>query len=733
MKKEEIKRLALEGKLFWEGKKIVLDPFIEVEYFYEADAQEDGSIIVRGILRTKGKESAVEKCEALFPSSVIEGSIARFFKDPINPKWLIHKPQRFEKERKISFLKDCEERIVWKNILQRKDSLPVLILKDRSGAFTDLWIEDEEGRREMTLQDRCWEQDLLETDFIRKKVDSTNYYCPLDKVAKSLTFLLEMGWTILDFRGKRVVLQGKIDLFSSAAKDRVLLQGKIKYGEYEVDVAKVVGAFNRKDRFLDLSEDRVGLIELPAVFNDLAEEDIVPQGIAVRRAHIGLLEGIVFLPEGFQIADWKTILPGPDFHGTLYPYQQSGVDFLSFLYRSSFHGLLADEMGLGKTIQILAFLSTLRSPVPILIVMPTSLLFNWKQEILRFLPSKMKDITLASYAFLRQNIDLFQQTEYEAVILDEAQVIKNPESQIAGAVRQLKSRFRLAVTGTPIENRWEDLKSIFTFLMQGSLDLSPIPERAQKQIRPFTLRRKKEEVALDLPEKQEQIVWVEFQEEQRMFYDNYLKETQTEKMGSFEVFEAILRLRQICSHPHLVRNDYGGKSAKLERLFADLEEVIEGGAKVLVYSQFTTMLRLIEKEVVERKWNYVYLDGKTRDREKAVAQFQEDPQTQIFLISLKAGGVGLNLTAADYVFLFDPWWNEAVEAQAISRAHRLGRKKPVIARRYLAAETIEEKILKLKEKKLALVQGVLDFEEELKALSLHELKSLLDPALDLPQ
>ncbi len=713
---EEIKQQALKGNLSWNGKKIVLDPFVPLEYSYEVETDENNALVVQ--LKLQGKY------EALFTYGALQGSILRLFKEEIDPEWLFSSPEKLEGERKKRFLKECEDQIVWKNPPKSKDPLPILVLKDRTAAFADLWMEGEEGReathgREMSGAEKFWEKDLLETDFIKKTVGTSHYYCPLDKVAKSLTFLLEVGWTLLDFQGKKMVKQGKMDLHASEGQGSILLRGKIKYGEHEVDASKVIGAFNRREQFLDLSSSEVGLIELPPAFLDLAEEEIIGDAIHVKRTHLGLLEGISPI-----LVEWEQALPGSCFQGTLYPYQQKGVDFLSYLYRSHFHALLADEMGLGKTVQILAFLSTLEVNLPILIVMPTSLLFNWRKEIERFLPNMRGKIILTSYARLRLDISQLRLQEFEALILDEAQVIKNPESQVAKAACQLKSRFRLAVTGTPIENRFDDLKSIFRFLLRDAMDLSPIVERAKKQIRPFTLRRKKEEVALDLPERQEQIVWVEFEEEQRTFYDNWLKEHRPSlKLQAVQVFEAILRLRQICAHPRLVTGEYLGQSAKLERLLTDLDEV--SGEKVLIYSQFTTMLRLIEKEVQQRGYRYVYLDGQTADREKVVAQFQDDPDVQIFLISLKAGGVGLNLTAADYVFLFDPWWNEAVENQAISRAHRIGRKKPVIARRYLATETIEEKMLKLKEKKLALAHGVLDFDEELKALSLEELQDLL--------
>jgi SNF2 family DNA or RNA helicase len=466
-----------------------------------------------------------------------------------------------------------------------------------------------------------------------------------------------------------------------------------------------------------------------------------------------------------------TTYPGSQFIGELRPYQQEGVNWLSFLYEYGFHGILADDMGLGKTVQVLAFLSQLQLSQPILIVLPTSLIFNWKKEIERFLPGqpvmvhhgslrpKAFDLRssgtfiLTSYTTLRIDLPLFLSIEYQGVILDEAQVIKNAQTQTAQAVCRLNSQFRLSITGTPVENHLSELWSHFHFLIPellgehkefeaeltaGVAD-SRYLKKIKRKIKPFILRRRKEEVAKDLPEKIEQIVWVEMAASQRQVYDeflagirgNLLKKVETDGISRhrMEVLEAILRLRQICCHPllvsaHLAENQ-AIASSKLDILLQDLETILDEGRKVLVYSQFTSMLALIGKELKNRGWNFAYLDGSTMNREKVVNQFQEDPQVPIFLISLKAGGIGLNLTAADYVLLFDPWWNEAVENQAINRAHRIGRQDTVFAKRYLAQETIEEKIMILKEHKRLLIEDILDDETGNSCLTEQDLTFLL--------
>jgi len=748
---EEIKKLGAQGKLFWKGKKLVVDPFTPVAFFYEVN----DAFLVHGKFSFGTKEVDLSECEGVFPGIVIQHAIVRFF--DADWKWIAEvypHPKLLDRP----FLEKCRKfDLHWKTKLP--DPLPLLVLKDRTGAFADLWMDGgilgktETCNREMGVEERFWEKDLLETDFIKKTVGSSHYYCPLDKVGKSLTFLLELGWTILDCQGKKVVRQGASALNVAATDERMLLKGKIAYGEHQADLTAVCGAFNRRERFIDLSPNTVGLLEMPQALAELAQEEIIGEALAVKRNHFGLLEEIVSLPQEYVVAEWKETPPSPLFQGKLYDYQQFGLNWLNFLYQSKFHGLLADEMGLGKTVQLLAFFSSLRCEKPILIVMPRSLLFNWKREFERFLPDwdvyihsggerdadlQGKRVILTSYAILRQDRLLFESLKCECVILDEAQVIKNAESLTAQIACRLNSRFKLAMTGTPVENRWEDLWSLFRFLMPdllGEKKESPVLERVRKKIRPFTLRRMKEDVNLSLPPKQEQIVWVNLEESERAYYDQFLAQKKAGLIQKvtlegisrhrMEILEAILRLRQICCSPQLVSGKAPQESAKLEKMMADLEEAVDRRHKVLVYSQFTTMLRLIEKKIQEKRWNYAYLDGQTQDREAAVEKFQNDPETLVFLISLKAGGVGLNLTAADYVFLYDPWWNVAVENQAIDRAHRLGREKPVIARRYIAVETIEEKILKLKEHKQALAQGLLDFEEtHLTADELYGLLSL---------
>jgi SNF2 family DNA or RNA helicase len=320
-------------------------------------------------------------------------------------------------------------------------------------------------------------------------------------------------------------------------------------------------------------------------------------------------------------------------------------------------------------------------------------------------------------------------------------------------VIQLHAQFRLAITGTPIENHIMELWSHFRFLMPDLLGeeasfASEVQaggsdprffQRIKRKIHPFLLRRKKEEVAKDLPDKVEQVVWIEMESQQRRIYEDFLagvrgnliKKVESDGISKhrMEILEAILRLRQICCHPLLVSNPFDEEcqeSAKMTALLQDVETVVGEGKKLLIYSQFTSMLGLIAKQLRDNGWRYVYMDGTTIDREKVVLEFQENSAIPIFLMSLKAGGIGLNLTAADYVFLYDPWWNVAVENQAIDRAHRIGRKDTVVAKRYVIVESIEEKMMKLKVEKDSLAANLLDEQGGGLTLSAEDLLFLLE-------
>lgn len=435
---------------------------------------------------------------------------------------------------------------------------------------------------------------------------------------------------------------------------------------------------------------------------------------------------------------------------TLRNYQQAGFQWLCLLDEMGWGGCLADDMGLGKTLQAISFLQHATekfSGEQHIVVCPTSLIYNWEAELQKFAPKlayyihyandrdftavamKKADIIITSYGLLRSDIEQFTKMQFGYVVLDESHAIKNPASQIAKAVQLLKARNRIALSGTPLQNNTFDLYAQMQFLNPGMLGsqeffkkefAGPIDkngdiaktEQLKRIIYPFMLRRTKEQVAKDLPDKTEMILWCEMENEQRKIYNsfkehyrqNIMEKIAAEGIGksSFFILEGLTKLRQICDSPAILneKEKYPGQSAKLDELVRELEENT-GNHKALVFSQFTSMLALVRESLEEHGINYCYLDGSTPagDRKKLVRQFQEDDNLRVFLISLKAGGVGLNLTAADYVYLIDPWWNPAAEQQAIDRTHRIGQQKKVFAYKMICKDTVEEKILQLQQKK----------------------------------
>lgn len=463
-----------------------------------------------------------------------------------------------------------------------------------------------------------------------------------------------------------------------------------------------------------------------------------------------------------------------DLNAKLRDYQHDGLNWLNFLDDFNFGGCLADDMGLGKTIQIIAFILSQREKrghTTNLIVVPTSLLFNWQEEIRKFAPSvkvllhygadrpkttaHMADyeVVLTTYGMLLSDIRFLKNFNFNYVFLDESQIIKNPNSERYKAARLLQSRNRVVLTGTPVENSTFDLYSQLSFACPGLLgskqyfkDIYAVPidkfeysKRAlelQQKIKPFILRRTKKQVARELPDKTETVIYCEMNTEQRKIYDAYEKELREFiaanddddlNKNSMHVLTGLTRLRQICNSPVLMKEGYSGENAvKIEIL----TEQILGKSKdhkILVFSQFVGMLDLIKTRLERHNIEFEYLTGQTKDRGEKVANFQNNENIRVFLISLKAGGVGLNLTQADYIYLVDPWWNPAAENQAIDRSYRIGQTKNVIAVRMICSNTVEEKILTLQKKKKILAQHLLTTNgKKLQGLSKQDLMDLLE-------
>jgi len=431
-------------------------------------------------------------------------------------------------------------------------------------------------------------------------------------------------------------------------------------------------------------------------------------------------------------------------------------------------------MGTGKTIQALALLQSLKergeATAPSLIVMPRSLLFNWQREAARFTPELRTliyadgqrdqtlaelseyDVILTTYGVMLRDIEALSSYRFHYAILDESQAIKNPLSQTARAARRLQADHRLALTGTPVENTTLELWSQFAFLnpgLLGSLEFFrkefalPIENQRNEEtasllrrlVFPFILRRTKAQIATDLPPRTERVVYCEMEPAQRKAYERFRDYYRATLLGLIEeegmdrarmkILEGLLRLRQVCNHPRLVDSSFRGSSGKFNELLELLETLRAEGHKALVFSQFTQMLQLVAEALESRGVPYTYLDGSTRDRSARVDEFQTNPDVPFFLISLKAGGFGLNLTAADYVIHIDPWWNPAVEMQAADRAHRIGQEKPVFVYRLIMADSVEEKVLQLQEAKRNLVSQLIQEESGIfKSLDRHDVEVL---------
>ncbi len=607
----------------------------------------------------------------------------------------------------------------------------------------------------------------------------------------TITELMQSGWRV-ELSQKRLKASSKVQLQVKSGVDWFDLDGQLQFGDQQLELPQILQRI-QNGNLVQLNDGSMGI--LPEgwwkKFGSLLQlGQTQNQKMRFRKSQGLLLDVLLdqqdttsfdagFLKFRQQINRFQGIAPAQpadSFQGKLRPYQQEGLSWLNFLQEFELGGCLADDMGLGKTVQVLALLDSSRHSAkksrkrrsPSLLVVPKSLLFNWQAEATRFAP-KLKllqyhgsdrastraglnqvDLVVTTYGTLRSDIEHFREIKFDYAILDEAQAIKNSSSLTAKACRLLTAKNRLALTGTPIENRLSDLGSILEFLnpgllgtgsafanFGGSANNPEVLQQLNRALRPIMLRRTKEQVLKDLPAKTESIIFCELDGKQRQIYDQvkkYYQQSLAQKVAAGDLFqakthvlEALLRLRQIACHPGLVDPLHQRvKAAKLELLDESLQSAMAEGHKVLVFSQFTSLLAIVRQHLEKQNIVYEYLDGKTNDRQGCVTRFNEDPKVSVFLISLKAGGHGLNLTSADYVYILDPWWNPAVESQAIDRAHRIGQTKPVFAYRLIAKDTVEEKIIQLQDSKRQLAEAVITADTSLmKSLSLEDLQLLL--------
>ena len=695
---------------------------------------------------------------------------------PPQPHLIVHKsefaPYRTELEAKLFF--DYED-------------IEIDYFDTRNGVYDpnrDRYIERDPKSEKVALA-------LLNSLHIKKGSQySETFRVTPRNLPRAVTDLLANGWRV-EAEGKLYRKPDSSSLSVTSGIDWFELHGSLSFGEdLEVKLPQLLAALRRGQKVIALGDGSFGVLpeEWLQQYGLLASFGVTEDDhLRFQRTQAGVLDALlaarpeITCDETFARVrkEWqnfngiKSVKAPRGFVGQLRDYQREGLGWFEFLQRFKFGGCLADDMGLGKTVQVLALLESRRNgdSRPSLVVVPRSLIFNWQQEAARFTPRlrvlshtgserfrgnthfEDYDLILTTYGTLRRDVIHFNDVEFDFVILDEAQAIKNAGTETAKAVRLLKSRQRLALSGTPIENHVGELWSLFEFLNPGMLGSSSVfkfsingtqkPDEESRAmlsraLRPFILRRTKQQVAKELPEKLEQTIYCEMDEVQRRQYEelrDYYRRSLLEKVSrqgisksKIQILEALLRLRQTACHPGLVDGSTTDvtPNAKLDVLLPRLSEVTEEGHKAIVFSQFTSFLSIIRKRLDHQGVVYEYLDGKTRNRGAVVERFQRDPNCKLFLISLKAGGQGLNLTAAEYVFLLDPWWNPAVEAQAIDRAHRIGQTNRVFAYRLITRDTVEEKVLELQSSKRELADAIINADNSvLRNITGEDLRILL--------
>jgi SNF2 family DNA or RNA helicase len=592
------------------------------------------------------------------------------------------------------------------------------------------------------------------------------------------------------------IMGNSLDLTVTETGDWFDIQARICFGEYEVSFIRLRNHIIHGIREFELPNGKFAIIpeawfsKLKSVFSHVESEE---SGLKLHKHHYKVVTELQEVlqqraEEGFKIkinsiSNYEQIeevsIPA-GFNATLRHYQHAGLNWMWFLRKNGFGGVLADDMGLGKTVQTLCLLLkdkqerlVSEKKLPTLLVAPTSILHNWYAEAKKFAPDlavmihagtnrdrettwfSAYDLVITSFGTLRIDLDLFKQVGFNYMIIDEAQNIKNPGSQISRAVRLIKSRHRLVLSGTPVENSVVDLWSIMAFVNPGLLgnlkyfrnnyvnaiekEKDETTARQLKSlIHPFILRRTKKQVATDLPDRIEHVHYCDMTAEQEQVYERLKSGFRNEILDAIQknglmrsqmlLLRGLTILRQVANHPQMVEAHYANSSGKFEEAMRMLKNALHEGHKILVFSQFVKHLRLVRERLKEEGIVHFYLDGQTPrdDRRVLVNKFNKDAAVKVFLISLKAGGLGLNLTSADYVVLLDPWWNPAVEQQAIDRSHRIGQKRTVISYRFITKNSVEEKIMALQQRKRSISDSLVSAETSLmKQLNMEEIKAIL--------
>jgi len=648
----------------------------------------------------------------------------------------------------------------------------------------------EQGRTAFLENLGLRKKDVMFGSFVTRPEDGT----VIDWLNRNQETLSENGFDIVqdlpEKGGKRIFI-GKTTLEMTFEEERDWFDVKatVRFGPYTIPFIALRDNILGKIREFALPNGETAIIpeEWFARYEHLFHFAGKKDALRLSKTHIGLLHEISehtqvsFHRKLENLLDFEHIADAPlpvHFEGSLRPYQKAGYNWFHFLQSYAFGGCLADDMGLGKTVQTLALLQQQKEVLggtehakTSLLILPTSLLYNWQKEAEKFAPrlrilahagsNRLKDaygfshfdLVITTYGTARSDAELLGRFFFNYIILDESQQIKNPSSKAFKAIKNLKSRHKLALSGTPIENSVADIWPQMHFANPGLLGaysyfqkefVTPIEKkkdeakaaRLQAMIKPFVLRRTKDQVATELPPKTEQTIFCQMTDEQAERYESVKSEyrnalldnalQQNGKGDPIMFLQGLTKLRQLANHPRMVEEASDLSSGKFDAVLEMLASIVAEGHKVLVFSQFVKHLQLFKSHFDRHKIAYAYLDGSTKDRAQAVSEFKENDRTKVFLISIKAGGTGLNLTEADYVFVLDPWWNPAVEQQAIDRSHRIGQTKNVFIYKFISRDTVEEKILALQQRKKALSSALITTEESfIKSLTPEDVRELL--------
>lgn len=621
----------------------------------------------------------------------------------------------------------------------------------------------------------------------------SSYFSVINWINEHHDELQDRGFTFEQSDGEKrfVIGRSKIDLEIRENNDWFDIHAVVHFGPYQIPFIDLKNHILNKVREFKLPSGEIAVIpeEWFSQYSNLLQFAEGSKHLKLKKQHVGLVNdfsnselAVVSMDRKLQkLADFEEIeeveIPKA-FHGTLRPYQKAGYNWFHFLRKYNFGGCLADDMGLGKTVQTLALLQKIKEEnhengihITSLIIMPTSLVYNWLNEAKKFAP-KLKihphtgsfrnkdielfanyDVVITTYGVTRVDIEILKTVYFNYIILDESQNIKNPASKSFKAVKTLKSKHKLILSGTPVENTVNDLWTQMSFINPGLLGnqhffytefVVPIEKKKDEEkaaklqalIKPFVLRRTKSQVATELPPKTENLYYCQMSEDQKEYYEKIKSEYRNAlllnledssfKKSQIQVLQGLTKLRQIANHPGMIDEGYEGDSGKFENVIHTLENVLSRGHKVLVFSQFVKHLDIYRRYFNAENIPFVYLDGSTAKRGEVVKEFQSNKDMKLFLISIKAGGVGLNLTEADYVFILDPWWNPAVEQQAIDRTHRIGQNKNVFIYKFITKDTVEEKILALQNRKRKVAESLITTEESfVKSLTPKDIRDIL--------